>query len=103
MEPDAEETAASESENAWRRLSVSPEARSLITSVVELVERTVDDEVRRFAHRFTATEEPDQVLRQLANSVAKRIIHPSVSLLGSTPLTSSDLDVMAKALGVDRE
>jgi glutamyl-tRNA reductase len=102
-EPEAEQIVASEAEDAWRRLSVSEDARSIISSVVDLVDRTVDDEVRRFAHRLSAADEPESVLRQLAHNVARRIIHPSVSLLGSTPLTPADLDVMAKAFGVDRE
>ncbi len=102
-EPEAEEILAIESKTAWGRLTVSPDARSIISSVVDLVDQTVDSEVRRFAHRFSTAEEPEEVLRQLAHSVARRIIHPSVSLLGSTPLTQRDLDVMARAFGVQDE
>lgn len=102
-EPEAEETVAIESEKAWGRLTVSQEACSIISSVVDIVDKAVDDEVRRFAGRFSAAQEPEQVLRQLAHTVARRIIHPSVSLLGSTPLTPGELDVLARAFGIDRE
>jgi glutamyl-tRNA reductase len=102
-EPDAEEVLMREAEKAWGRLTVSRDASSIIMSVVDLAERTVDEEVSRFAGRFSASDDPEQVLRQLAHTVARRIIHPSISFLGSTPLTSRDLGVLARALGVDRE
>lgn len=102
-EPEAEEIVAVESKTAWGRLTVSPDARSIISSVVHLADQAVDAEVRRFANRYSAADEPEEVLRQLAHSVARRIIHPSVSLLGSTPLTQRDLDVMARAFGVEHE
>jgi len=102
-EPEAEETVAIESEKTWRRLTVSREAGSIISSVIALAEHTVDDEVQRFAGGFSASQVPEQVLRQLAHKVARRIIHPSVSLLGSTPLTPEELDVLARAFGVERD
>ena len=100
---DADEIVAIEAEKAWERLTVSRDASSMITSVVNLVDQTVDEEVRRFARRLRTAEEPDRVLRQLAHTVARRIIHPSVSLLGSAPLTTPELDILARALGVDHE
>lgn len=101
-EPEAERLVAVESEKAWRRLTVTSDASSIIASLVGLVDRTVDDEVRRFAGRLSpGIEEP--ALRQLAHTVARRIIHPSVSLLGSSRLTPAELDVLARALGVDRD
>jgi len=102
-EPEADETVAIEAEKTWGRLSVPQEASSIISWMVELVEQAVDDEVGRFAGRFSAAEEPEQVLRQLAHTVGRRIIHPAVSLLGSTPLTAGELDVLAKAFGVERD
>lgn len=101
--PGVDEALSLEAEKAWGRLTVSQDACSIISSVVDIAERTVDDEVSRFAARFSATDDPEQVLRQLAHTVARRIIHPSVSLLGSTPLTSRDLHLLARALGVERE
>lgn len=99
----AMETVAIEAERAWARLSVSDQAGSIITSVVDRAEQTVDEEVRRFAGRLSSTDDPATVLRQLAHTVARRIIHPSVSFLGSTPLAPEELDVVARAFGVDRE
>lgn len=102
-EPAAEEAVAVESEKAWRRLTVTHEAGSIITSVFERVDSTVDEEVSRFGSRLTSAADPEQVLRQLAHTVARRIIHPSVSFLGSTPLEPGELDVLAKAFGVEDE
>jgi glutamyl-tRNA reductase len=101
-DPAAEEAVAIESEKAWGRLTVSHEAGSIIRSVVDRVEQTVDEEARRFAGRLLAADDSEQVLRQLAHTVARRIIHPSVSLLGSTELAPEELDVVARAFGVDR-
>lgn len=102
-EPAAEEAVAVESEKAWQRLTVTHEAGSIITSVFDRVDMTVDEEVSRFKSRLASAADPEQVLRQLAHTVARRIIHPSVSFLGSTPLEPDELDVLAKAFGVDDE
>lgn len=102
-EPEADEAVAIESEKTWGRLSVPDEASSIICSMVALVEQAVDDEVSRFAGRFSGADEPEQVLRQLARTVGRRIIHPAVSLLGSTPMTPGELDAVARAFGVDRD
>lgn len=102
-EPAAEAVVDVESEVAWRRLSVSDRAGSIITSVVDRVEQTVDEEVRRVAGRLHAAADPEPVLRQVAHRVARRIIHPSLSLLGSTPLDAAELDVVARAFGVERD
>lgn len=102
-EPFAEEAVAVESEKAWRRLTVTHEAGSMITSLFDRVEQTVDEEVRRFGNRLGTASDSEQILRQLAHTVARRIIHPSVSLLGSTPLEPEELEVLARALGVEDE
>lgn len=102
-EPAAEEAVAVESEKAWQRLTVTHEAGSIITLVFDRVDMTVDEEVSRFKSRLASAADPEQVLRQLARTVARRIIHPSVSFLGSTPLEPDELDVLAKAFGVDDE
>lgn len=102
-EPSAEDAVAVESAKAWRRLTVTHEAGSIITALYDRVDETVDEEVRRFGNRFPGSSDPEKVLRQLAHTVARRIIHPSVSLLGSTPLGPEELDLLAKALGVDDE
>ena len=80
---------------------MADEAGSIIGAVQERVDRTVDEEVRRFGSRLSASAEPEQVLRQLAHTVARRILHPSVSLIGSTPLRPDELHDLARAFGVD--
>jgi hypothetical protein len=35
--------------------------------------------------------------------VARRIVHPSISLLGSTPLEPAALEIIARGLGVADE
>lgn len=102
-EPETEDVLAVESEKAWARLTVSPEASAILSSLIGRVDEAVDDEVRRFVGRFSSAEEPEAVLRQLAHTVARRIIHPSVSLLGSSRLTQRETDLLAEALGVERE
>lgn len=102
-EPDAEENVALESEKTWGRFSVSDQAGSIIRSVVDRADQTVDEEVRRFTDRLSSADDADQILRQLAHRVARRMLHPSVSWLGSTPLSPQELDIVAKAFGVDRE
>jgi glutamyl-tRNA reductase len=100
---EAEEVATAEAAAAWRRLAVSDRAGSIITSVVDRAERAADEEVHRFVSRLTTASDPEKVLRQLARTVARRILHPSVSYVGSTPLGQSELDMIARALGVDRD
>ena len=100
-EPEAEDVMDRESAAAWRRLSVSPRAGSIITSVVDRAAHTVDEEVGRYVSRLRAAEDPEVVLRQLARTVARRIIHPSVAFVGSTPLDADQLDVVARVFGVD--
>lgn len=102
-EPAAEEIVIIEAERAWGRLSVSDRAGHLITSIVDRVERTVDEEIRRFAGRLPGASDPEPVLRQLAHTVARRIVHPSISLLGSTPLEPASLEIIARGLGVADE
>lgn len=99
-EPTAERAVESGSARAWQRLIVADEAGSIIGSVMDRVDRTVEEEVRRFGPRLSTAAEPEQVLRQLAHTVARRILHPSVSLIGSTPLRPEELEVLARAFGV---
>lgn len=102
-EPSAEEAVAAEADKAWRRLTVTNEAGSMITSLFDRVDQTVAEEVRRFGTRLKTASDSEQVLRQLAHTVARRILHPSVALLGSTPLGPDELMILAKALGVEDE
>jgi glutamyl-tRNA reductase len=99
----ADEVAAREAAAAWQRLTVSDRAGSIISSVVDRAEQTVDEEVDRYISRLATASDPERVLRQLARSVARRILHPSVSYVGSTPLEQRDLDVVARAFGVERD
>jgi glutamyl-tRNA reductase len=98
-----EDVTASEAQSAWHRLTVSDRAGSIITSMVERAEQTVEEEVSRFINRLSAGSDSETVLHQLAHTVARRILHPSLSFVGSTPLAPSELDVVARALGVEYE
>jgi glutamyl-tRNA reductase len=89
-----------ESETAWRRLTVTRQAASIISSVLDRAEDTVDEEVRRFSHRLASSADPETGLRQVAHTVARRIVHPSVSYIGSTPLEPGELEVVARVFGV---
>lgn len=100
---EAERVASREAAAAWQRLTVSERAGSIINSVVDRADQTVDEEVQRFASRLTTATDPETVLRQLARTVARRILHPSVAFVGSTPLEEGELDVVARAFGVDND
>lgn len=97
----ADEVAAFEAAVIWDRLSVSDRAGSLIAAILTHGEAAVDDEVRRFADRLSGADDPERLLRQLARTVARRIIHPTISYVGSSPRPADELDVLARAFGID--
>lgn len=98
---DAEELAARDGLSVWQRLMVSDRAGGIITSLVDRAEQAVDEEVRRVVGRFETAVDPETVLRQLGRSVARRLLHPPVSYVGSVPLDQDKLDVVARAFGIE--
>lgn len=98
---DAEHTLISEADLAWRRLTTPDRVGSIINAMVDQAERAVDEEVRRFANRLRGAEDPEAVLQQLAHTVARRILHPPISFVGSKAGGSEAIEAVAEAFGVD--
>jgi glutamyl-tRNA reductase len=69
--------------------------------MVKQAETAVSEEVSRFTHRLAGAEDPEQILRQLAHTVARRVLHPPISFIGSTERGAQVVDLLAEAFGVD--
>ena len=88
---------------AWRRLSAPDRVGAVIAALVEQAETAVSEEVQRFAPRLSGADDPEQVLRQLAHTVARRVLHPPISFIGSTERGVEGVEVLAEAFGIDHE
>lgn len=88
---------------AWRRLAAPDRVGKVIALMVEQADKAVSEEVGRFARRLKNAEDPDQVLRQLAHTVARRILHSPISFLSSNERGAGSVDVLAEAFGIDDE
>lgn len=101
--PEAEETVEREARAAWGRLSAPRRAGSIISGLGDRVDRAVNEEVDRFANRIADSTDPQHLVRQLAETVAKRVLHDPISYIGSRPLGSKDLDLLAEVFGLEDE
>src|SRR5690606_32431327 len=90
-----------EAQKAWNRLSTPDRARSVIAEMVDQAESAVAEEVSRFARRLHSTDDPEEILRQAARTVARRILHRPISYLSESARMPEALDVLAEAFGVD--
>jgi glutamyl-tRNA reductase len=97
--PELDALVADESSAAWARLTTPPAVSEVIAAIVECADRAVDEEVRRFMGRLPAAEDPEPVLRQLAHTVARRVLHPPISYIGSAS-RSEAADLLGRAYGV---
>lgn len=97
---EAEDRAAALARAMWRRIAASDRARTVIAGLVAQAEQAVTEEVKRYLNRLSATDDPERVLRQLAHTVARRVLHPPISYLGSSG-RSAEADVLAEAFGID--
>ena len=101
--PESEETVEREARGAWERLSTPRRAGSIISGLSDRVDRAVDEEVSRFANRIAESSDPEILVRQLAQTVANRVLHDPISYIGSRPLGSEQLDLVAELFGVENE
>ena len=101
LPPEAEQALITEADEAWRRLTTPDRVGSIINAMVDQAERAVDEEVRRFANRLLGAENPEAVLQQLAHTVARRILHPPISFVGSKAGEPEAIEAVAEAFGVD--
>ena len=101
--PAVEELVLAEAATSWHRLTASDRVGSVIAAVLAQAERAVDQEVQRFAGRLSGADDPEKILRQLAHTVARRVLHPPISYVGSTVRGSEAVEVLAEAFGVSDE
>ncbi|MGH9893239.1 MAG: hypothetical protein ACREA0_14865 [bacterium] len=99
---EAEEKVAREAATAWRRLVSPGRAGSVIAGMVDQAERAVTEEVARFASRLAGAGNPERVLRQLAHTVARRVLHAPISFISSTERGDA-VEVLAEAFGLEDE
>ncbi|MGH8957632.1 MAG: hypothetical protein ACRDVK_03055 [Acidimicrobiia bacterium] len=99
--PVVEESLQHDARRAWHRLHTPNRTSEVIAALTAVADRAADEEVARFARRLRSTEDPERLLRQLAHTVARRVLHPPISYLGSSPAEA--VEVLADAFGVDRE
>ncbi|MGQ0849544.1 MAG: hypothetical protein ACT4OP_10570 [Actinomycetota bacterium] len=98
---EAEENVVREAATTWRRLTAPDRVGTVIAGMVELAEKAVTEEVPRFANRLAKAEDPQRVLRQLAHTVARRVLHPPISFISSTEHSADAVKVIADAFGID--
>lgn len=101
--PELEEIVENRAASAWLRLTASNRVGSVIAAMVDEAERAVDEEVRRFASRLPSASDPEAVMRQLAHTVARRVLHRPISYVGSSEQGSEAVQVFAEAFGVSDE
>ena len=101
LPPEAEQALITEADDAWRRITAPDRVGSIINAMVDQAERAVDEEVRRFANRLAVADDPESVLRQLAHTVARRVLHRPISFVGSEAGGPDAIEAVAEAFGVD--
>lgn len=84
----------------WRRLSVPDRVGAVIAAMMEQADTAVSEEVQRFSHRLSMSDDPERVLRQLAHSVARRVLHPPISYVSSTDRGIAVAETLAEAFGI---
>jgi glutamyl-tRNA reductase len=72
----------------------------VIVAILEQAHRAVDEEVQRFMFKLDNPNGNEPVLRQLAQTVAHRVLHPALSHLGSAEAEAGSVEVIAEAFGV---
>jgi len=100
---EAEESVARGAAAVWHRLSAPDRVGRVIATMLEQAEAVVSEEVQRFANRLSKADDPERVLRQLAHTVARRVLHRPISFLSSTDRGVEAVEVLAEAFGIDDE
>jgi glutamyl-tRNA reductase len=101
LSKEAEDFVAQSSNASWHRLTAPDRVGAVIAAMVQKAETVVSEEVERFAARLSAADHPEQVLRQTAHTVARRIMHSPISFVGSAERGSEVVDLVAEAFGID--
>jgi len=97
---EAEEKISRGASAVWRRLSAPDQVGVVIAAMMEQADTVVTEEVQRFAGRLRFSEDPERVLRQLAHSVARRVLHRPISYVTSSDRGIAVAETLAEAFGV---
>lgn len=89
-----------EADALWNRMSVHPAVGPVIAAILEQAHRAVDEEVQRFMFKLDDPNGSEPVLRQLAQTVVHRVLHPALSHLGSAEGGAGSVEAIAEAFGV---
>jgi len=84
----------------WTRLENNQKVGPVIAAMLDEANRAVDEEVRRFAGRLDANPDQIEVLEQLANTVAHRVLHRPLSFLSSSEHGAAAAPICAEMFGV---
>jgi len=98
---EVEEYVVNRAASTWHRLAASDRVGVVIAAMVGQAEAAVSEEVERFAKRLETATDPEPLLRQLAHTVARRVLHPSISYVGSAERGAEAVEMFAEAFGVD--
>lgn len=86
----------------WRRLSVPDRVGAVIAALMEQADTAVSEEVHRFARRLAASDDPERIMRQLAHSVVRRVLHGPISFVSSSDRGIDVAETLAEAFGIAR-
>ena len=98
--PEVEEKIRRGASAVWRRLSVPERVGVVIAAMMEQADAAVSEEVQRFASRLSVSDDPERVLRQLAHSVARRVLHRPISYVSSSDRGIAVAETLAEVFGV---
>ena len=84
----------------WHRLAAPERVGAVIAALIEQADATVAEEVQRFTARLAAASDPEQVMQQLAHSVARRVLHRPISYVASSDRGADVAQTLAEAFGV---
>jgi glutamyl-tRNA reductase len=97
---DVEQFVAAAAIENWAKLSNHQRVGPVIAAILDEADRAVAEEVRRFAGRLNGPDADDAVLRQLAQTVAHRVLHRPLSYLGTSENGAEAAGVLAEVFGV---
>jgi len=84
----------------WHRLAAPERVGSVIAALLEQADATVAEEVQRFAARLATASDPEQIMQQLAHSVARRVLHRPITYVASSERGADVAQTLAEAFGV---
>ena len=97
---DLEALVADAARQNWARLENRQVAGPVIAAILAEAEAAVTEEVERFAPRIQAADgRPDALVKQLAETVAHRVLHRPLSYLGAGTRGAEAAELLAEIFG----